>query len=469
MVQEGCTLDSKYIFNSGRAYPMKNVFLFLLITLAGCRFGGVSAVSPEEIPELENRLAEDPNNGQLLLRYAAALFSADRCDTASVVARLGAVSSPGDAVAPMVIGQCLERDADFGPAINEYQSFLANYPDAKGAQAVRGRLQIARRMEANEFARQALANEAALSGGTPDPDVIAVLPLVVTSSDSSLQPLGRGLAQMLISDLGLIERFRMVERTRLNALIQEMRLGQTEQVQSQTAARVGRLIRAGRMVQGTANLPPEETVRLVASVVRSSGEILGPETIEGEFSDLLDLEKRLVIGISSRLGYPLSEAEIAALLENGTQNLTAFLAYSRGLEAEDRGDYRGAAMYFSQAVQADPGFEQAQAEYEVAVVADVVEDASPGEVTTVVNTDAASPVQGPPPTESAMNSNIGDVAGQQGEQSTQSGHGSESGGESGESGNTGTGTSTANPNGTNTSKNTSSTVTGTIRIVFRLP
>ena len=42
-----------------------------------------------------------------------------------------------------------------------------------------------------------------------------------------------------------------------------------------------------------------------------------------------------------------------------TQNVQAFLAYSRGLEAEDRGDYTGAREAFGEAAGLDPSFRAA--------------------------------------------------------------------------------------------------------------
>ena len=44
--------------------------------VGACFGGGPAAVTPEEIPQLEQRLESEPNNGQLLLRYSAALFAA---------------------------------------------------------------------------------------------------------------------------------------------------------------------------------------------------------------------------------------------------------------------------------------------------------------------------------------------------------------------------------------------------------
>ena len=224
---------------------------------------------------------------------------------------------------------------------------------------------------------------------------------------------------MLTSDLALLERFRMVERMRLGALLNEMNLGQTGRVDPATAARVGHLIRAGRMVQGLANIPSDGPVQLEASVVQGTGEVTSPTETQGRLHDLLRLEKNLVVGLADRLGYRLSEAERTAILENGTQNLTAFLAYSRGLEAEDRGDYAQAARYYQAAVQADPGFRQARQGFQAASAAPTVEAAGPDETPVLAAEEPATALADlTEPVSTAIGTALGDLASTTAEQAT---------------------------------------------------
>ena len=359
--------------------------------LLACGTGRVSEVSPAEIPALQEQLSEDPDNGNLLLRYAAALFAAEQCDTATVVAQNGAASRPSDALGPLVIGQCLEQRADYQEAISVYQTYLRDHGNETGAASVRAREMFATRAQATEQARAAIRDEATLAEVSGDPDIVGVLPVEVVG-DSMYQPLSRGLAHILISDLALLQRFRMVERVRLAALFDELELAQTERVDPSTAARVGHLLQAGQLVQGLAAIPPQGNTRLEATVVLSSGEVSSAEAVSGQLRDLMRMEKDLVIGISEQLGYTLSEAERRLILENGTQNLIAFLAYSRGLEAGDRGDFSAAAGHFSEAVRADPSFEMARQQYDAATAAPAAEAATPATVTVSAATSVPNPI-----------------------------------------------------------------------------
>lgn len=427
--------------------------------------GGPAAVSPAEIPELASRVAEDPDNGSLVLRYSAALFAANRCDTAVTVARSGMALSPANAVGPLVVGQCQERQGNVQEALATYRAFTASQPDARGVAAVRARERLTARTAYAAQARRALQQEAQLSAATADPTTVAVLPLQI-SGDSSFQPLSRGLAQILTSDLALLERFRMVERLQLGALLDEMQFQQGGRVDPSTTARVGRLMQAGRMVQGLVAIPDEDNVRLEATVVLATGEVTSPGSVDGRLRDLLRMEKEIVVSIASQLGYTLSQAERSAILENGTQNLVAFLAYSNGLVAEDLGNFSAAAAYYSQAVQADPGFQAAREGYQSAQATPSVQQASAGQVTTV----AAQTVEPPPaadPVSGAIGSTVAELAPTQAEQNAADPGTSDPGGAGASAGVVAVTTTTSTPPPPTVVP--PATVTGTIRIVFRLP
>ncbi|MDH3457705.1 MAG: hypothetical protein OER90_12780 [Gemmatimonadota bacterium] len=368
-------------------------------------------------------MARDPNNGDLVLRFAAALFADGRCDTALVTARRGGELSPRNSLGPLVVGQCLEQAGRYPEAITTYNAFASLYPEAPGIGAVRGRVVLAQRAHATSIARRALAAEDSLSALTPDPETVGVLPLVV-AGDSAYEPLSLGLAEIIRADLALLQRFRTVERLQLQALVNELALSTTDLVDQATAVRVGRLAQAGRLVQGTAAIQRLDETRLEASVVLRSGEVTGPASAEGDFRDLLVLEKELVLGIANALGYQLTVAERQRVLDNGTQRLAAFLAYASGLSAEERGDYRTAALHFAEAVRQDPGFGAAQERHAAAVGADIMTQATPSEITTVgTAVDAAMPSPGVVQVADAFVTAVIDVSGTQGESATAPGAG----------------------------------------------
>ena len=136
------------------------------------------------------------------------------------------------------------------------------------------------------------------------------------------------------------------------------------------------------MVQGVAAITPNGPVRMSATVVRADGTVRSGAQANGTFRQLLDLEKQLVFGLATELGIQLTDAERQRILRQGPKNLVAFLAYSQGLEAMDRGDYRAAAGAFAAAVRSDPSFQAAREHQQAAEAAPAVQ-ASPGDVVTV--------------------------------------------------------------------------------------
>ena len=324
--------------------------------LVGCATAGPHRVGPEDIPDLQARVEAQPQDGDAFFRLAAALAEADRCPEAVEVARQGRDLLPADPKGPLLIGQCLEDQGEFSEALSLYARYLEEHGDAPGAQAVEGRRMTALRLQARQAAREAVANEESLEPA--DPETVGVLPFLV-DGDPAYQALSVGLAHMLTTDLALLRRFPMVERVKLQALLDEMELPQ-EMIDPATAARAGRLVQASRVILGTVSIPSDQEARLGGNIVLQSGEMVEPLSTQGQMEDIISMEKDLALEIASQLGYQLSEAERQRILENRPESLAAFLAFSRGLLEEDRGDYEAAAIFYTVAAQQDPSYGDVQ-------------------------------------------------------------------------------------------------------------
>jgi len=321
-------------------------------------------------------------------RLAAELAAAGRCDTAVVVATAAQALAPGDARGPLVLGACQEQAGRFDDAIATYNAFAAEHPRARGVATLRAKAQLALRSAAEHTARQALAREAELANEPPQAATVAVLPLVI-AGDSSVQPLARGLADLITTDLAHIRTLRLVERLQIGMLLDELKAGQSERTDPATAARVGRLLRAERMVQGTATIPPvpptgAATIELSATVVTSAGVVRPVGQVTGPFRQLLALEKQVVFDLAGQLGIALTEAERQQILRQGPKSLAAFLAYSRALDDLDRGDYGAAARHFGAAARADPTFQAARQGQETAAATPAVQQSGAGGIVTLV-------------------------------------------------------------------------------------
>jgi len=338
-------------------------FVALLGAAGACAGGGglrVRDLTPEMIPSLEAEQSARPQDATVAGRLGVAYFRAARYNDARRLLDSANAWDPQNGMAAIYLGMTAEQQGDFTAARSAYERYVAvaRSNDLRGT--ARARLAMLQRRQLEFEARQALAAEATLTQSPPDPNTVAVMPFTYTGANEELRPLSRGFAQLVITDLAKSRQIIVLERERMQAMISEMRLSEEGRADPQTAARSGRLLRASRVVQGTLT-DVANNLRADAAVVDvNSAGVAAARNATAELSQLFDREKDLVFSIFDGLGIQLTPAEQAAINQRPTQNLQAFLAYSRGLEAEDQGDYAAAAQFYSQAVRIDPGFQAAQ-------------------------------------------------------------------------------------------------------------
>ena len=215
--------------------------------------------------------------------------------------------------------------------------------------------------DADKAAKAALANERSLDPGKIPARTFAVLPFAVASTDTLLQPLSFGLADLLIADLAKSPELRMVERMQTNAMLRELDMVDRGLVDPRQGPRVGRLIGARRLLLGDVSHGPGGTIRLSARVVDAiAGTVQDLVTAEAPMDRVIDAEKELALLLFERLGITLTPAQRLRVEQRQTTQLTALVAYGRGVQAEARGDVAGATVAFEEASRLDAAFAAAR-------------------------------------------------------------------------------------------------------------
>jgi len=215
--------------------------------------------------------------------------------------------------------------------------------------------------------RALLQQEQQLSEDRMSPQVVAVFPLRYLGEDQKFAPLGKGLSEMLITDLGKVSQLKLLERIRLQTLLDEMALAKSDFFDQSTAPRFGKLLGAGRIIAGTYNVTGKDQLQtdlLSWDVINRNFPAAATES--AVLQNIFRLEKALVFNVIAGLGVELTPEEREKIQFIPTQNLQAFLAYSRGLEKEDAGDFKAAAGFYQQALKLDPNFGAAVTKAEVA-------------------------------------------------------------------------------------------------------
>jgi hypothetical protein len=201
----------------------------------------------------------------------------------------------------------------------------------------------------------------------------------LNGAGASLSPLGRALAELLTVDLNQTGRLTIVERAQVQHLLDEIRLGQTGSVDPATAARAGRLLGAGRIVQGRLD-GNESELRIQAMVVAVPATAQArpaPVTQRGALRELFAMQNNVALDLYRTLGVELTVAERERVLRQPTQNVQALLAFGIGLEAEDAGRLAEAAGHYRRAAALDPAFAEADAALERAEAGSAAAGISP--------------------------------------------------------------------------------------------
>jgi TolB-like protein len=375
--------------------------------LAACAGGPPPQTTPqaENIPALEAAQQQRPRDAGLLTRLGIAYYDAKQYPRARDVLRSALVITNQDYAAHVYLGLTYEELARFDSARVAYGTATTQARDARQRDDIENRLTLLTRRELRQAAKDAVAQEAQLSTQPPTPNAVAVFPFRYVGTNEELRPLARGLTHVMITDLGKLQRLTLLERERVQALVEELALTDAGRVDPGTGARSGRMLRAARVVQGSVqDVAGKPDVRLDAAVVdATNSNVVATGTASDQLQQLFAIEKQVLFRLLDQMGISVTPAERRALSERPTADLQAFLAFSQGLEAEDRGDYQAAEAGYSAAVARDPNFRQARDRRAAAqraaqaslvtprVLAGLAPDGGLGEIGTETTAPAAEP------------------------------------------------------------------------------
>ena len=372
------------------------LFLAATATLTACA-KRIPDANPDDIPALRSELAVDPTNVTTGTRLGIALYKAEQYTEARDVLRQAETNGSELGANYLYLGLANEAIGESTRARAAYQRYLDTGNYGPLLDDIRDRLQLLVRQELQVEARAALALEDSLSAADPEPRSIAVFPFRLIGNEA-MNPLRVALADMMITDLSVSNALTVLERTQIQSLLNEMSMTDAGLTEEATGARAGRLLRAEHVVQGALTTVGQNDIRFDAEVLNtvrsaSAGQVADEDALESIF----DLEKAAVFQVLDVLGVTLTPAERAAIDENRSDNLLAFLAYGEGLQAMDRGDYQAASGFFNQAIRLDPGFTAAQSQSSEAAALD---DASTTTTTAIaavaVNELSNNTIGGPP-------------------------------------------------------------------------
>ena len=192
------------------------------------------------------------------------------------------------------------------------------------------------------------------------PNTVAILYFFNKTGNANLDPLRKGIALMLITDLSKVEKIKVVERIRLQSLVEELGLGVSGLVSPETAPEIGNILCARTIVGG--DILKEEPIELKLSsnlLDISLGDVFGTVSSEGALQELFRIEKDLLFKIIEELDIYLTPEERMELEKPLSTDIRALLYLFQGIELSDDKKYDQAASFYEQAKRADPGLSMA--------------------------------------------------------------------------------------------------------------
>ncbi|MEW5787343.1 MAG: CsgG/HfaB family protein [Pseudomonadota bacterium] len=322
--------------------------------------------------------------GLALLAVGLVLGGCTSARMAQVNARLGLAPAAAPALAPELAvrldtlfregAEALARD-DLDGAMASWRQYAAQAPaELPRARDVRGYLTLLEREAAKRFARQAVAQEQAAGLLKTDRLHVALLPFRskdATGGNAS-RPFNRAIQAMVATDLAQVPSLTILERSRMDFLLREMKLAESGLVDPASAARAGRMLGAGSLVAGlvfnedTRYDPYQSnyyTGRYTISTAVSDvdrGTVVGTQEASGYQYNYFELQKKIVRGILDSLGVKDIPPAVDKI---HTKNWDAYARFTEGLRLLEEENFPAARQAFLAALNFDPDFALAEAAY----------------------------------------------------------------------------------------------------------
>ncbi len=346
--------------------------LYILLTLFGLGCASSQrARKPEEIKQeiaaLQTELQSLPNEARLWRDLGVAYFEDRQFQTARRSLLQAFKRDTRDAKTLFYLGLVLEFEQRTKLAMAVYQTYRASPRFSSYRKLMRARYYHLSRQSLQADMRALLLQERELGDGGISANAVAVFPLRYQGNDEEMAALSKGLAEMMITDLSQVKQLEVVDRVRVQALFDEMALGQSGLVDEATAAKFGGLIRAGKIVRGIYEVREKDRLNIDVAFWDVEKQNFPAATTHAEaLKNLFQLEKSIVLGVIEDMGIELTPAEQEKIQRVPTKNLRAFMYYCNGLSREDAGQFAEAAKFYSKAARLDPDFAQAADKAETA-------------------------------------------------------------------------------------------------------
>ncbi|MFL5350050.1 MAG: CsgG/HfaB family protein [Hyalangium sp.] len=191
--------------------------------------------------------------------------------------------------------------------------------------------------------------------------VVAVLYFDNNTGDASLDVLQKGFADMMVTDLSAVDQLQLVEREKLQQIIDEQKLQRSKYFDPKTAVRLGQLVGAQYAVAGSFQAVDPQLRIDIKLIEIGTGKVLVADKVTGLKNRLFELQQQLVSRFVAGLELKLSGAP---RLKSRAPDVDTLLSYSQGIDLMDQGKLQEASEQLAAVVSKAPTFLLARERHE---------------------------------------------------------------------------------------------------------
>jgi len=191
---------------------------------------------------------------------------------------------------------------------------------------------------------------AASQAGQDNTAVICIAPFEDNTGDKKWEGLATGFSDLLMASFSEYKDVRVVERQRLGDLLKEQEISLRALSDPKTAARVGRLVGAGRIIAGSVLVIKGKLIITAQVLDVASTSVVTSKKVVGNAENVLSLSLKLASELAESLNIKIDPVSS----ENYDSNPMASLHFMRGLGYYHAGNFDRAIMEFMVRGDLDP-------------------------------------------------------------------------------------------------------------------
>ena len=206
------------------------LFFVVIFQLTGCAgwqaSPGEQALEDEDyasaVVALQKEEITRPQDARIKRNLGIAMLETG--DASGALAKLQKANElkPGDKTTLYHLGRAAEEAGDTELAIESYAEYLSL--NRSPPPEVEARIETLTAQKITAEVRLAIAGEEQLATATTPQNTVAVPDFINLVDNPELDPLSRGLAIMLVTDLSKVEELRVLERQRVHVLLDELEM-----------------------------------------------------------------------------------------------------------------------------------------------------------------------------------------------------------------------------------------------------